>query len=361
MTQLYNMRHNSKNLTKVFGVVLALFATATMLLCGCEDDHYYGNWKILTNVNEKGLADAASFVIGNNAYMVGGYGYYRTYVYFNKTWRYNSENRAWTEMDSLPGKGRSQGVAFVFGNKAYFGTGIALNGEFFDEFFEFNPSQPKGSQWKKINDPIPCGPCYGAMSFVINGIGYVCGGYTEQKGMSREIYKFDPSKPEGSRWSLIETAKLVKRMEGNVMVIDNKAYIIGGRSNKSKVPEFECFDPATETVRMVSENIADDYTENLLRHEASSFVIDGNGYVCCGLKFSGEVLRDMWRFTPNNGKGVWQKMCDFIGPSRSGASSFEINGIGYVACGQNGVGGYNFYDEIWQFDPNERWSRRIYK
>ena len=342
---------------------ITLLVLLTVLFCACEDDVYYGNWRSISTLNAKGRANAASFVIGDKGYVVGGYGFYFVPTYFNSTWEFDSYDYSWREFDTLPGAPRRAGAAFAIGNKGYYCGGIGADGEYFSSLLEFDPQQPAGSQWTELkNDPFPDGGFYDGISFVIDGIGYVGTGLRSIHGTSNRYYSFDPSKPEGSRWSEIATPGASGRQGASVFVIGSRAYIIGGQSNKYRVASFECYDAATKEFTVISENIVDDYNINkLYRYNASAFSIGNDGYLTCGVKFTGEVLRDTWRFTPDGGKGKWQMISDFEGSNRYSATCFVVGRYGFLLCGQNGNFSTSFKDDVWLFSPDEEYNRRTSK
>ena len=198
------------------------------------------------------------------------------------------------------------------------------------------------------------------MSFAIGDNGYVGTGLRKLSGTSSSYYRFDPTKAAGSRWTKLSTNGISKARHGACcFVIDNKAYIIGGRSNDYRVAAFECYDASTDEFSIISNNIVDDYNIDLLyRYNASAFSIGNDGYVTCGLKFTGEILRDTWRYTPDGGKGRWQMIGDFEGPSRHSATCFAVGRYGFLLCGQNGNFSESFKDDVWLFSPDEKYSRR---
>ncbi len=347
----------------LYRLSLSIIIVAT--LCCCDEDNYYGNWAYKSVMNDIGRANSAVFTIDDNIYMVGGEGYYLIHKNFNSTWCYCPNGNYWNEMDSLPCSPRSEGVAFAIDGKGYFCGGHNIDNEYFDELFEFDPSKPEGSQWRLLeSDPFPGGPFFGGIGFAANGFGYVGTGYYIENGYSKDYYKFDATKPEGSRWSKIDASSASKRLDANVFVIDDKAYILGGRHNGAKVNSMECLDASTDKIYVISSDMLKDYNVDILyRYNASSFSIGGKGYITCGLKFTGEVLRDTWEYTPdvNKGKGSWQVMGDFEGPSRYGAPACSVGKYGYILCGQNGAGSSSFKDDVWKFCPTEKYNRRYYK
>lgn len=343
--------------------LLALVLVVTTFF-GCEDEIYYGNWKEISMLNAKGRANASIFVINDKAYLVGGYGYYFVPVYFNSTWAFDVNDYSWAECDSMPCTPRKSGSAFSISGKGYFCGGISADGEYHNDLFEFDPSQPTGSQWKELSsDPFPGGGFYEGLGFAIDGCGYVGTGINDSTGISNSFYKFDPSKPEGSRWSEVTSAqkKALRRHGASVFVIGSRAYIIGGKNNSHEVKQFECYDALTDEYTIISADMLADYNVDILyRYNASAFSVGHDGYITCGLKFTGEVLRDTWRYTPDidNGKGKWQFIGDFEGPSRYSAAAFSFGDFGYIIGGQNGSFSTSFKDDVYRFGPHERYNRR---
>lgn len=343
----------------LLGIVIAT------LFCGCKEDIYNGNWIKVSTLSAKGRSASALFVIDNKAYILGGYGYYYVKTFFNTTWGFDAESNSWFEYDTIPCIPCRQGVGFSIDGKGYFCGGISKDDEFFADLYQFDPTKPFGSQWTKIDtDPYPGGEFYGGVGFSIGGYGYVGAGVNSRNGASNEYYRYDPTKPAGSRWSKVNAPNAAKRLGASCFVIGDRAYIVGGRHNNSRVQQFECYDASEDKWIVISENMLNDYNINLLyRYEASAFAIGNKGYITCGVKFTGEVLRDTWEYTPdvNGGKGAWQMIADFEGPNRHAAMSFATNNRGYVICGQNGVGPETFLDDIWQFDPNQKYNERFFK
>ncbi len=344
---------------------LVAVAMLALLAAGCEEDIYNGNWLKVSTLNAKGRAGSAMFAIDNKAYLVGGYGYYYILTYFNSVWEFDSDDNSWSECDTLPGPPRRGAVGFSIDGKGYVVGGIGADGTFFSDVFEFDTEQPAGSKWRHLDsDPYPGGEFYNGLGFAINGYGYVGTGTNSSYGTNNEYYRFDPTKADGSRWSQLsfDNVKPAKRESGNVFVIDDKAYIIGGRHNNYRVKQFECFDGATEQMSIISEDMLEDYNLDILfRYQASTFAIGNKGYLTCGVKFTGEVLHDTWEYTPNSGKGVWQKIANFEGPSRHCAPCVTLNGRGYMFCGQNGIGSDTFFDDVWYFDPNQEYDKKSYR
>ncbi len=110
---------------------------------------------------------------------------------------------------------------------------------------------------------------------------------------------------------------------------------------------------------------------NVFREEASSFSIGTNAYFGLGLGGNNILYRanatennDFWEF--NAITNAWRRMADFQGGKRSGATSFAINGRGYIAFGYSTScpvnGGYcdfTFYNDIWEYTPTSNTWRKV--
>ena len=364
MVSLFTFKHKNAlaTMNKLLHNLIPI-ALLTILICGCSNDIYHGNWRSISTLNAKGRAETSSFTIDDKAYVVGGYGFYLVSTYFNSTWEFDLNDYSWHECDTLPGAPRRAGIAFAIDGKGYYCGGIGINNECFSDLFEFDPKKTAGSQWTKLEaDSFPNGGFYDGIGFAIDDIGVAGAGKTALHGSSNDYYRFDPKKPEGSRWSKIESSSITAKRQGaSVFVIGDRAFIIGGRSNDYRVASFECYNATTNEFSIISQNILDDYNIDILyRYNASAFSIGNDGYLTCGVKFTGEVLRDTWCYTPDidNGKGKWQMIGDFEGPSRYSATCFTSNRYGFLVCGQNGNFSTSFKDDVWLFSPDEKYNKR---
>lgn len=103
------------------------------------------------------------------------------------------------------------------------------------------------------------------------------------------------------------------------------------------------------------------------RSEASSFAIGSNAYFGLGFGSSNSIIEstyynDFWEFSSTSNK--WRRIADFPGNKRSGATSFAINGRGYVAfgystiCPDDKLCDFRYYKDIWEYNPtNNAWRK----
>lgn len=118
----------------------------------------------------------AGFTIGDKVY----YGLGRGNPQLSDFWEYDPANDAWKRLADLPGTGREKVSHFVIGNKAYIVGGFSgqedVNRTILDEVWEFDAET---YQWTKKSN-FPGTPGWGAFGFALNRLGYVGGGFHYQ-------------------------------------------------------------------------------------------------------------------------------------------------------------------------------------
>ncbi len=94
--------------------------------------------------------------------------------------------------------------------------------------------------------------------------------------------------------------------------------------------------------------------DGVARSEAASFMIDGNGYICCG--YDGKYrLYDLWEY--NVSTNSWTQRASLPETAKRNAGvGFSVNGKGYITTGYDG--NVNLKD-TWEYDPvNDRWTQK---
>jgi len=265
-------------------IFLVLVAGA---FAGCQKDsepELIGDWKRAeTAFPTSGRSNAASFVIGNMGYVVGGNNGYPN-VLRNEVFEYDHIYDVWNEKKEFPGIARQQAVGFAIPDKndplrgkGYVGTGWAWTGEgkeremrTLKDFYQYDPDNnewievaPLPVVWKEVKGKER----RGAIAFTLqdNSSGkwyaYVGCGYVDIPETDREnskymreylndFWRFDPEKttpnPDGGVW-IGEWEHVInkgeKRLGASVFVIDNKAYICNGTNGSGIVTDFWRFDP----------------------------------------------------------------------------------------------------------------------
>ena len=137
------------------------------------------------------------------------------------------------------------------------------------------------------------------------------------------------------------------RWGASTFILDNKAYVVSGRSGYTDEPEMWCYDPMT-----------DSWTAKapipVARRLAASFAINGKGYVSCGMSIW-DNLNDLWQYDPD--LDSWSQKADLPGEARYGPYSFALDGLGYVGSGNMGTSDGPMLSDAWSYDPvNNTWS-----
>ena len=149
---------------------------------------------------------AVGFSINNLCYFGTGIYYYSNthndFYVFDPSQPSGNQWSMLTFTDPFPGSKRYNSTAFVINNVAYVVTGID-NGVNINDFYKFDPSQPSGSKWKQLNYIVNVSPATfddlyttiarsGAVSFVLNGKGYLTTGITGTGTLNLHTWEYDP-------------------------------------------------------------------------------------------------------------------------------------------------------------------------
>lgn len=140
-------------------------------------------------------------------------------------WKYDPSTNEWNELFGFGGKKRRDATAFEINNKIYLGTGIS-NGLYVDDFWVFDPSS---GIWTKLK-PLDEEDDYviarsNAVSFTIDGLGYVATGY--RSGAISSIWAYDPILDE---WEEKTSFEAYPRQDAISFNANNRAFVLLGRS-----------------------------------------------------------------------------------------------------------------------------------
>lgn len=247
----------------------------------------------------------------------------------------------WTEKPSLPDK-RAFHVSVVIGDKSYvFGGYDGKNNVL--SVWEFDP---KSSQWTK-KAFLPDGK-NGASAFVLNGKGYLVGGNIDPFNVSESVWEFDPSGNNNKGTWTTKTPLPSGRGGASAFVLNGKGYVVGGYTKGNIVGSVWEFDPSgnNNNGTWVAKTPLPAGNE---RHSAMGFALNGKGYVVGGYNKNG-VVADVWEFDPsgNNNKGTWTVKTPLL-YGIANAAAFVIGGKGYIAGGN--INDNSSLSSMWEFDP----------
>lgn len=298
-----------------------------------------------------------SFTIGDTTYLGTGFNYENGRLI--DFWKFDPVNNSWSKKSDFPGAGRSAAVAFSLNGKGYVGIGTNDGFTLLNDFYEFDPTSGSGGSWKRIAD-FPSARV-GSLAFTVKNRAFVGGGH--DLADLNDFWEYDQN---NNAW--ISKGKMAgsKRQNGFVMVIDDIAYVGGGTDNALVSPDFYKFDVTkldgnqsawtalgSLTGRDANGNAI---VQPLPRELASTFTINGKGYLVCG-KSQYLTLGDTWQYDPLH--DAWIQCFSFTnnkptaGPPRNEAIGFTLatpsGTFGYITTG--GITTSIKYDDFWKFNP----------
>ena len=312
-------------------------------------------------------------------------GYNESYV--NDVTIYDPASDSWSAGPIMPGGQRQDGCAFAIGTKGYAGMGYGnvINGGSYNDFLAFDGS------WTLLSNTDPKS-IQSAVSFSLNGKGYVVGGINPLGAYSAECWEYDPVTDV---WT--QKADFADGGRGSAVAfsIGNTGYVATGA--KLAVTPYQndlwAFDPVqnTWTPRAPLPTAG--------RHDAYAFALNNKGYIGGGLNAGSQEMNDLWQYDPVNntwssrtaltnntlnavaftiGKygyvvssggqtraydpdvDAWtnkqQLFRAFPNISRDHAVAFTAGQRGYVCTGQFAN---QYYDDVWEYGPaQDTWTQR---
>jgi len=324
-------------------IKLLLLATIGFCLVSCssdDEDDDPDEWVRGSDFEGLPRSGAAGFTIGNYSYLATGYG--TNSNRFVDAWRFDPSSQSWDQIQNFPGEARNNAVGFELNGKGYVGLGTNSS-KMYSDFYQYNPST---NEWTKIAD-FPGNARYGAVAFTLNGAAYVGTGRDADGQDFNDFFKYTPSESGGS-WTKINSTPN-KRSFAFAFVLGDLAYLGGGTSNNQNVATFYAFD-GTQWIEKepLADRDDDDYDYDIRRLSPSTFVLNGTAFMTGGLSsYSGSAISTTWRYVPAG--DYWEEHQTFGGSARHQAISFVHGDQAYVVTGRSGSS--PFYD-MWKFTPN---------
>lgn len=244
-----------------------------------------------------------------------------------------SDNSTWVQKADFGGGKIYDAASFVIGNYAYVATGCNYVG------FPYGGSKqrfmyrydPSSDVWKRMADLPPAGAAtFEAVGFAIGEKGYVCGGVG-----NAALWEYDPS--TNLWYQRINCPHVIE--EGIGFAISSKAYVgLGGASIIDYKNDFYEYDPSKNKWTQLND------FPGAPRRGSIGFSMDGKGYAGLGYKDIGSYnkgyFKDLWEYDPLTDD--WTRLPDFPGEARQDAIGFGIDGAIYVGMG--GINDFYKYD-----------------
>lgn len=299
-----------------------------------DDEEKLGNWIKKSAFDGPARSSAASFVIGSYAYVTTGY---TGDDYLKDLWAYNSEGDYWEQKANFIGVERSSASGFELNGKGYIGLGYDGTNKLKD-FYEYDPTS---NSWTQKADYAGTAR-YGAVGFQVGGKALIGTGY--DGNYLKDFYQYNPN---DNTWTQINGFSGNKRRNATVFIINGIAYLGTGINSGVNQVDFWAFDPTTEVwtrKRDLDDDESDHDTYSIKRANATSFTINGLGYIT-----TGDSSNSIWEYNPST--DLWKEKTSLEGSGRSDAVGITLNGErGLVVLGKSGT---SYFDDVWEFKPNE--------
>lgn len=292
-------------------------------------------WTQKANWPTTGRFLAVSFSINNIGYI--GCGFADGYVYNQDFWSYDPITNTWTQLANFAGGLRNGVVGFAIGNKGYVGLGGDPSGGFFTDFYEYDP---QFNSWTP-KAGFPGDERYGAGYFSIGNTGLVSDGFNFL-GYFDDMWSYNAVT---NNWTFAGPMP-INVIDYCIFNIDSLGYMVMGNSSSQFNDQLWCYDPSLNL-----------WTQKAnfpggLRACASSFSINGSGYVGVGSNSPGILYNDFWKYDPVT--NLWNQVSSLPAPGRNCASSWSLNNKGYIIGGKNITGGPSVltYNDTWEYTPD---------
>lgn len=181
------------------------------------------------------------------------------------------------------------------------------------------------SRWTKKKN-FPGGPRYGAVSFTIDGKGYIATGYNGFDGYMRDLWEYDP---QTDTWTQKAPFPGEARIFAESFVINNEGYVGLGSNNHGRddglFKDFYKYNPSLDSWIKISD------FGGYARHSAASFVVSNEAYVGTGFwgrgsPYSINYANDIWKYDPL--LNTWSESLNFPRHSNK-AVGFSVSNVGY--------------------------------
>jgi N-acetylneuraminic acid mutarotase len=289
---------------------------------------------------------AFAFVLGDHAYLGSG-------INDNSLWRYDPVLDAWSALAMMDDEAKASTTTFTIGNEAYvlLGSRLTWNSKLHSAW-RFNGAT---LEWTKIRG-MGGVPRTWSVGCVLDGKGHVFTGYADPAFSWDVLYDHWAYAPDQDHWLPLRYHALLGRTGATTFAAGGRVHVLNGG-----YPTFGEFDLATGDLEydpILNSWQLQPLPSPLHRMEATSFALNGKGYLGLGGMFSqwGSIyLDDLWEFDPADNS--WVQKTPLPGASRSSSRAFVLGGKAYV------IGGYvedlGASHEVWEYDPVlDSWQQR---
>ena len=290
---------------------------------------------------QQGLYGSCANVVNGKAYIA--FGIHPDGTISKSNYEYDPKLNIWTIKQDFPSKSRYGCASFVIGDTIYYVGGSAGGPPYLDEVWAYSVT---GNSWKqKGNFPLIRNL---ATAFTINGKGYIYGGTSTSPDIYlNELWEFNPGSNTWTQKAPIPSLN-AERINPSVFVLNNKAYICGGRHLQTSY-----FDDTWEY-----DGATDNWVQKASRPAglgtvtgAAFSLLDANnnqkGYYGLGINSSTTNQYPKTFYEYDLPTDQWTPIQDFAGTGRYALVSFVIANTAYLGLGSSDYITPTYEKDIW--------------
>lgn len=243
----------------------------------------------------------------------------------------------WTAIADFPGEATNSCTSFEIDNVVYVSHGSDTN-----RFYALNTANNTWSEKAPI--PGDHGRTW-AVSFSLNGMGYIGGGDKSGNNLTQDFYKYDPALDE---WTAIADFGGGLINGSFACSLNGKGYVIGGYDGSDYQFETWEYDPDKDEWKQL------EHYPGGRSIFAAGFVLNGKIYMGTGSRDALAGESSFYEFTPET--NTWVEKARFPGAPRKAAIGFAAKGYGFIGGGETNYS--TQYDDFFAYDPeNNTWSK----
>jgi len=276
-------------------------------------------WERLDDFPAAQRDDGLAFVIGNNAYC--GTGLQAGWTETRDFHAFNMSTKQWTRISSLPsGEERQYASGFASSERGFVFGGVNA-GTFLNDLWEYYP----GSNTWLEKSSLPFLGRSGAASFVIDNIAYIVGGKTLLSPASNEVWAYDIS---NDSWQQKNNLPFSGRFRASAAAENNKGYFLFGKDeNNQFYNELYQYDPLLDSWIRVGQ------FPDAGRSHSSLIALSRHLIVFSGIDSASHYYHDTWTF--NLKESVWTQIDSLPSLGRKGGICFSNGTDFFYSTGIN--------------------------
>ena len=209
----------------------------------------------------------------------------------NDLWEYDPSTDNWAQKANFPGAARDAAFAFVLDGKAYVGGGTGALYNFYNDFYSYDPSTNTWSALHSLPDYL-----YFNSTFVIGSVGYVTTGANPNAEL-KSLWEYTPS---SDSWKQLSDFPGKARESAVSFILNGMGYVGLGQSQYTTVfKDFYSYDPTQDVWSPVTS-----FPGDFGRGWAAAAATSSAAFVGLGTYFSGNNLianNDIWKFSSSAG------------------------------------------------------------